>query len=723
MKRMRRATLLALAAGAVAAIPAAASANVQVGSSGWQWGNPLPQGNTLRSMSFAGNDGYAAGAFGTLLHTTDGGSTWSGLLSGTFTDLTQVQAIDAGAVFAGGGCVARRSDDGGATFRRVAFTPVESSCREQLAAGWFVDRRTGYLALTDGTVLRTDNNGDTFAQKNPLPGTRAPGGAAKPATLVFTDTQTGIGATSDGKLYRTTDGANSWTLVSATDRSVHSIVFFDALNGVAVGDGSLFLTTKDGGATWSSKAIGIPPTTLTSIRCATPKLCVMTTDAGTALVRTDDGGDTATLVTPSQDPIFAAAFASPTRIAATGASGATAISDDAGKTFTPIGGRLSGRYSSVRAGGQAGTAFAPGDNGSLARTTDGGRTWTRGNVATSEDVLDVAFPAAQTGYALDTAGGLFRTADGGASWKTLDTGTTAQPRAIAAPTTSIVLLVGPRGLRRSTDGGGTFATVTDRDVTKAQLSAIDAAGTTLFAYGRRDLLRSTDRGKTWTPVHKPGRVITADFVSAKKGFLLASGGKLFRTANTGKSWTELPGTGTEGAYGMAFSSSTRGYLVVDRFGAAPTRSGFLMSTSDAGATWHPQFVVSTPIAANGIAATAGGIDYLLGGESSLLFTTTRGAAGKPSSLTVTTKKRKLSKSAGITVTGRLSPAAGNEQVTVSYRAPGRSFWRHQTVKVAANGSYTTSWRVAKGTNTFVAQWAGDFRSQGDGSSVLTVKVG
>jgi hypothetical protein len=31
--------------------------------------------------------------------------------------------------------------------------------------------------------------------------------------------------------------------------------------------------------------------------------------------------------------------------------------------------------------------------------------------------------------------------------------------------------------------------------------------------------------------------------------------------------------------------------------------------------------------------------------------------------------------------------------------------------------------VRKGTNRFVAQWAGDFSAQGDGSSVLTVKVG
>ena len=36
---------------AAAALPAGASGNVQVGSSGWSWGNPLPQGNTLRSIS------------------------------------------------------------------------------------------------------------------------------------------------------------------------------------------------------------------------------------------------------------------------------------------------------------------------------------------------------------------------------------------------------------------------------------------------------------------------------------------------------------------------------------------------------------------------------------------------------------------------------------------------------------------------------------------------
>jgi photosystem II stability/assembly factor-like uncharacterized protein len=674
-------------------------------------------------MSFAGASGYAAGDFGTLLHTADGGSSWAGLRSGTLTDLTDAEAIDADSLFAGGGCVARRSDDAGATFKRVAFTPVESSCREQLAAGWFVNEQIGFLALTDGTVLRTDNDGDSFAQKTPLPGTPATRGTATPTDVTFVDDQAGVGATSDGRIFRTTDGANSWTEVSATDRAVRALLFVDPSHGFAVGDGALFLATRDGGATWTPRDLGLPGTDLRSISCAALALCVMTTGRGDAIVRTSDEGASAKLISPSPDPIYAAGFASPARIPAGGATGATAVSDDGGLNFTPVGGRLSGTYARVRAGDQPGTAFAPGDNGSLAKSVDGGRTWTRGNVSTSEDVADVAFPTAPMGYALDAAGGLFRTTDGGATWRTLDTGTTARPLAVVAPSSATVILVGPTGMRRSTDGGETFAAVGGKPVVKAKLSGVDRARGALFAYGRRDLLRSRDRGRTWTAVHKPGRLAEADFLDARRGYFLAEGGAVYRTTNGGRRWTQLLGVGTSGAYGMSFSSRTRGYLVIDRFGATPGRAGSLLRTSDAGATWRPQLVVSTPIAGGGVAATPGGTDYLLGGGSSLLFSASGGDSGRASALSIATRRRRLGRPAGVIVTGRLSPAAGNRLVTVSYLAPGSRGWRAQTVRTAANGSYTTSWRLRRGTNRFVAQWAGDFRSRGDGSGVLSVRVG
>jgi photosystem II stability/assembly factor-like uncharacterized protein len=704
-------------------VAAPARAGVQVGASGWLWGNPLPQGNTVNALSFAGPTGYAVGEFGTILATVDGGTTWTGVKSGTFTNLTEVQAIDATAVFAGGGCVGRRSDDGGATGVRVAFTPVESSCSEPLAAAWWVNRATGYIVLADGTTLRTDNNGNTFAQKTAIPGTRAAGGGVRVTDIRFLDAGTGLALTEGGKIYRTTDAANSWTDVFSAGRPLRKLAFLDSTRGVAVGDRSLFVVTDDGGVTWTPKPLALPGAlNLTDVSSADATTFVMAT-ASNQIVRTADGGNTGTLVAPSQTAINAAAFATPTRVAALGGLGTTAISDDGGLTFAPVGGSLPGSYSAMIAG-PAGVAFAPGQKGSLAKTTDSGSTWTRGNVSTPNDVVDVSFPSASAGFALDARGGLFRTEDGGATWRALDTGTTAQPSAVEAPSTRTVVIAGPRGLRRSTNAGDTFAAV-GGSVGRSVLSDIDSAGAALFASGPQAVWRSKDKGKTWASVRRPGKTAVAhvEFLSAGSGYLLDRKGSLYRTTNGGKSWTKLLGTGNSGGYGIAFSSASRGYLIVPSFGG--TRGGFLLRTTDSGKTWTPEFVVASQINAEGVAAGGGGTDYLLGGTSSLLYTKSGGVTGAASTLSVTTKTKQFKKppKGAITVTGKLKPTQGADEVTVSYLKPGGTSWRSQTVKVAANGAYTTSWRLAKGSNTFVAQWPGNFKNSGRGTKPLTVKVG
>ncbi|UCD56149.1 MAG: hypothetical protein JSV16_09930, partial [Candidatus Hydrogenedentota bacterium] len=63
---------------------------------GWVWQNPLPQGNTLRSVCFAdANTGTAVGDCGTILRTTDGGATWVSQTSGTSNHLYGVCFTDA----------------------------------------------------------------------------------------------------------------------------------------------------------------------------------------------------------------------------------------------------------------------------------------------------------------------------------------------------------------------------------------------------------------------------------------------------------------------------------------------------------------------------------------------------------------------------------------------------------------------------------------------------
>lgn len=714
---------------ALAAFAAPAGANVQVGSSGWQWGNPLPQGNTLRELSFAGATGYAAGDFGTLLKTTDGGATWSGLPVGTFQGLGIVQAVDANTVVAGGGCVARRSTDGGKTFSSIAFAAVESSCKSQLRDMSFVSPTLGFLLLADGSVYTTSDGGTQFTPLTAVPGTPAAGGAEQAAALVFTGPKNGFAATTT-RLYRTTDGGVSWTFV-ADQLRINRLRFFDAQHGFGIGPAGFFMRTEDGGQNWAAKDLQAGGLDYRTISCGTAKLCVLGNASGSQLVRTTDAGDTpATVVTPSTDPIHAAAFASATRVAAVGANGSTVVSNDAGLTFAPVGGRLTGSYSAIVAGGAAGTAFAPGKAGTLAKTTDGGASWTRGNVPTSSDLLDVSFPTATTGYALDVDGGLFATASGGASWKTLGTGSTRRPLALLAPSADVVLVAGPTGLRRSTDGGATFDQARDRDVLRTPLSGISSTPDgVVFARGTKAVVRSTDEGASWTAVGKPGAtarvrarlvVTKVAFSSARTGLLLDGGGRVWRTTNGGRSWKVLRGVGTEHVSGVATGSDDDAYLVTDRFGFRI--GGFLLHSSDGGATWQPQFVVDSPIQRQGIAASGGNVDYLLAGDTGLLSSTTGGSAGAESTLTLATKKRRLPKARRITVTGRLSPAGQPAQVIVSMLPPGASRWVHQAVQASSNGAFASAWGVRKGTTSFVAQWAGDFKAAGAGSRVMTVEV-
>ena len=60
---------LLLGAACALAIAQAASAQVSVGHSGWNWGNPLPQGNAINAIAFTKDKrhGWAIGADGAIL--------------------------------------------------------------------------------------------------------------------------------------------------------------------------------------------------------------------------------------------------------------------------------------------------------------------------------------------------------------------------------------------------------------------------------------------------------------------------------------------------------------------------------------------------------------------------------------------------------------------------------------------------------------------------------
>lgn len=688
---------LGVSGGALAAEP------VGVGHSGWFWGNPLPQGNDLNAVAFAGARGYAVGGDGTVLRSDDGGATWTGLGSGTRATLGLVQTIGPNTVVVGGGCTARRSDDGGVTFRRVPFTTSEERCLAQASAISFSSPQVGYVLLANGTVLRTTDGGRTFGQRTGVPEAASDG--ATDIDFVTDDVGTAVAG---GRVYRTVNGGNSWTAASTPGGGVRTVKFLTADTAVAIGANIGFLTSSDGGASFTAQPLAGPGAgkSFGGVTCVSTSTCLLT-NGTSQVVRTTDGGATSTLVTASDQAVVAAAASVGGRVVGVGQLGTTVLSDDSGATFAPIGSRLPAIYGQLRSA-YGGRAYALGPNGRYARTTDGGRSWTPFGVPTPGDLEDLSFPTPAQGFALDAGGALLRTDNGGDSWRILDPGV-ERASSIVAIDGRRLAVVGPTGVRRSVNGGDSFGSSRSKAVRGQKLFGADRAGGAIVVWGQKRVAISRNGGSTFTRVRTPRvKIDRVDFVSARRGFLTSDGGRLFATTSGGRRWRALTGVGGP-VLEMSFADARRGFVRL-------ARGGDLLRTDDGGRTWEPQIIPRGSLSV--LASTAGGA--FASSDAGLLFgTSTGGHLATPSRLAVKLSARRLRRAGTVRVRGKLTPASPGSTVSVILRRGTR--YTRTTATVASTGAFSAAFRV-KGTSEILAQWRGDDRLDGAGTAPVRVSV-
>jgi photosystem II stability/assembly factor-like uncharacterized protein len=697
-----------IAALAAFALISTASAGVNNPQSGWYSGNPLLGPNTLRDLSCSGATCYASGDFGTLLKSVDNGASWRGIVTGLTLDLTRVRLAGGSPdrVIVGGGCALRRSDNGGSTFARLPFSARDQGCPNPVVAFSFPSDRTGLILLQGARVLFTSDGGRSFTRRTSVPN------GANDILCVTDRTCFAVG----GAIMRTADGGVSWTQAGTAGFALSSVEQADASTLYAVGAGSTIAKSIDGGLTWTSRTMsGVPFRALAAIRCGDALHCLVATrepgGVGGPIYRTVDGGMTFTAVTPSTDPSYGVEFADASHAVAAGALGSAEISADAGATWESVGSRVAGSFAVLAAASDT-VAYAGGAQGVLARTGDGGQSWTNVSPPTDSAITSLAGVGPSRLYVLASDRTLQRSDNGGASYSLLNPGT-ANPAAIAALDEDRLLLLGQGLPFLSTNGGETFERASGK-LARADLRAADLAPGAAFAYGDLTIAKSIDRGGHWTAVKKPKRraIADLDFVGRNTGYLLDSRGDLWKTTNGGRVWRQLA-VGAPG-YAVEFSNRLNGYVAVRGIGSI--RAGVVMRTTDGGRSWHPQLVSRDEVTR--LEAT-GSVDYALANGSSLYATTIGGDIGSPSALTINARPSTLKRPGRVLVRGRLSPADGGEEIVVSRFAGGR--WAHRLAIAASNGTFVTSWRVARDAS-FVAQVLGDADHRGAGTRALSVKV-
>lgn len=214
--------------------------------------------------------------------------------------------------------------------------------------------------------------------------------------------------------------------------------------------------------------------------------------------------------------------------------------------------------------------WVAGDAGFLSRTDDGGHTWERQVVGTTDAINDIYFRDKEAGFLL-AGNAIFVTHDSGSRW--------SEAR---------------RFLPREFDGA-TVELYSVRFTSKKR-------GWVVGSVSRRDvvvdsiLVHTDDGGETWIRQRAPSRLelIHIDFVNDKRGWIVGNGGAILNTVNAGEDW-QAQHSGTNATiYHIDFRDDKKGWAVGER--------GTILRTTDGGQTW-------TPVVTN-IKATLLGVQFL-----------------------------------------------------------------------------------------------------------------
>lgn len=185
---------------------------------------------------------WAAGNYGKVVLSEDGGKSWKSQLSGVLSHLQSIDAWDTQrAVAVGNGGTVIVTADGGNTWKRAAVP--EGIGASKLLRVQALAEGKAWAAGEMGTVMTTSDYGATW---------RVSAAAEDVAwNDVFFVGDSGWLVGEFARIGVSSDGGASWKPVQApVQSSLSAVSFRDEREGVAVGTEGVIVRTQDGGANW-----------------------------------------------------------------------------------------------------------------------------------------------------------------------------------------------------------------------------------------------------------------------------------------------------------------------------------------------------------------------------------------------------------------------------------------------------------------------------------------
>lgn len=295
-----------------------------------------------------------------------------------------------------------------------------------------------------------------------------------------------------GLIVRSDDQGSTWVQSpSPTSVMLTAVTFVDERSGWAVGHDGVILATQDGGLTWARQFDGrqgdvqmleaaraqlaqidsepapaeAPPDAKGKADPAKPDTAVA--DAELRREHAEDAvaaSESAIKMGPSR-PLFAVRFFNPNIGLAAGAFGQLFHTEDGGKRWTYIGSRLD-NIEALHLNGLTltpeGDVLIAAEAGTVFRSRDMGRTWTRANLGYRGYLYGVLALPGQVLAAYGFNGHVFRSGDAGVTWKAVPSRTTKTVVAATMRGSDALLLDAEGQLLVSTDGAELFRPAGDR---------------------------------------------------------------------------------------------------------------------------------------------------------------------------------------------------------------------------------------------------------------------
>ncbi|MGD9564263.1 MAG: YCF48-related protein [Pyrinomonadaceae bacterium] len=208
----------------------------------------------------------------------------------------------------------------------------------------------------------------------------------------------------------------------------------------------------------------------------------------------------------------------------------------------------------------ASKGFIAGDKGYLASTSDGGRTWQKYPLNTTENINEIYFRNDKNGY-LVAGRKVFVTRDGGETWHEAAFFRPADFR----NNTPVLLSVRFADKRR----GLAIGSVLNREG-----NVIDSL-----------VMRTTDGGDSWRRLIVPSKreLFHLDFNGSSHGWIVGDNGLILATTDGGDTWRVQRSGTTKALYNVDFRDDDEGYVVGE--------DGTILRTENGGADWQ---AVRTP---------------------------------------------------------------------------------------------------------------------------------